>query len=530
MVVRVRVLGPVEVATDAGVTHLGARSKALVAALAARRGESLSTERLADAIWPGEAPSDPAGAIQTLVSRLRSSTSAEIVETVGNGYRMNPDTVDLDADHFDRLLSDATVRSPDEALELLDEALSLWRGDAFADASIADLTDDEARRLDELHLVAQERRFRRLVELGRSDEAVGPLEAFVSRHPLRERAVGLLLEALARTGRDTDALRRYAEHQSRLAEETGLEPSTELQELELAILTRSLDPVDAPSGPPPSLTFPLVLRTATVERRPGEQVTWARLGAGPGLMYLPGWISSLEAFADGSDPRSLVVASLAEHFEVTLFDRYGTGMSRAHGPVDTSLDASSDEVRVLLGLSGGPMTLFASSASGPVAIAASAANPAVSSLVLLCTFASGPTVFHNETAVDSLLGLVRSSWGMGSRVLANLILPGVDAPSADAFARFQRRTTTTEVAAGLLEQMLRADTSHLLADITQPVLIMHYRQDPAIPFEGARQLARALPNAELVTLDGPYHVPPAAHVESIIKQTIEFIQRSMQVG
>lgn len=525
MAVRVRVLGPVEVATDSGVANLGSRTKALVAGLAARRGEAVSTERLAEAIWGNEPPSDPPGAIQTLVSRLRSSTSSNVVETAGNGYRMDPDAVAIDSVLFERQLSKASELAPAEALALLDEALALWRGDAFADASIADLTDDEARRLDELHLVAHERRFRRLLECGRAEEAVGPLEAFVARHPLRERAVGLLLEALARSGRDTDALRRYAEHRSRLADETGLEPSAELQELEFAILTRSLDPKVAPAGTPPKVAFPLVLRTATTERRPGEAIAWANLGSGPPLMYLPGWISSLEAFADGSDPRSLIVASLAEHFEVTLFDRYGTGMSRTNGVVDTSLAASADEVRTLLDRSPRPMTLFASSASGPVAIAAAAANPAVSSLVLLCTFASGPTVFRNESATESLLGLVRSSWGMGSRVLANLILPGVDAASADAFARFQRRTTTTDVAAGYLEQMMRAETSHLLANVTQPTLIMHYRQDPAIPFEGARQLARGLPNAELVTLDGPYHVPPAAHIESITKQTTDFIER-----
>ena len=54
----------------------------------------------------------------------------------------------------------------------------------------------EASRLEELRLVASERRLRRLVELGRLDEAISGLEAFVVDHPLRERALGALMEAL----------------------------------------------------------------------------------------------------------------------------------------------------------------------------------------------------------------------------------------------------------------------------------------------------------------------------------------------
>lgn len=520
---RVRVLGPVEVLDAEAPVNLGARTRRLVAALAARSGRTVSVEALVDELWPDGAPANPTGALQTLVSRLRSTAGPDLVTTAGGGYRLGVDPDDLDASRFQRLVDESASAPADRALALLDEATALWNGDAaFAEAWDVEAVHTEALRLEELRLVAEERRMRRLLELGRDEEAVGGLEAFVSRYPLRERALGLLMEALARTGRQTEALRRYAQHREWLAEETGLEPSAELQEVERVVLAGDLAAAPAPPGTGPSVELPLPVRPRSVERRRGEPIVHTTFGEGPRLIYLPGWLSSLEAFSDGSDPRTPVVARLARDFTVTVYDRFGTGMSSADGAVDTSFEPSVEEVLALLDEVGDDVTLFASSASGPIAIAAAARSPRVSRLVLLCTFASGPALFRKQEATASLLALVRSSWGMGSRVIANLIVPGLDAITSHEFARFQRRTAGAEVAAGYLEQMLGADVSHLLGQVTQPALVMHYTKDPAVPFGGARQLSLGLPSSELVSLEGPYHVPPPDHVERIVSAVVAF--------
>ena len=134
------------------------------------------------------------------------------------------------------------------------------------------------------------------------------------------------------------------------------------------------------------------------------------------------------------------------------------------------------------------VTLFASSCSSPVGVVAASRDTRVERLVVLYGFACGPAVFHNRAVADSMLSMVRSGWGLGSRVLANLLLPdGADEP---AFARFQRRAATPEVAAGFLGQMYSADVSGLLATVRQPALIIHYREDRGHP--GGRR-ARAGP-------------------------------------
>lgn len=64
----------------------------------------------------------------------------------------------------------------------------------------------DSRRLDELRLVAVERRAEARVAQGRPAAAVPDLERLLHDHPLREGAVRLLALALYRAGRQADAL------------------------------------------------------------------------------------------------------------------------------------------------------------------------------------------------------------------------------------------------------------------------------------------------------------------------------------
>ena len=520
----VRVLGAIEVTTGDGSIPLAGRQAALLAALAARPGALVATDALVEDLWPGDRrPDDPANTLQGLVSRLRARAGADLIETRSSGYRLGAAPETVDSVHFETLLRRAENALPHVALDLLDEALGLWRGRAFGEHADLGSVRAEATRLEELRLVAAERRFRRLLDVGRIDDAITGLEPFVIEQPLRERALACLMEALARAGRSTEALRRLAAYRSGLAEESGLVPSVELADLELSILTGALDRPAERAGVPPAprpAERPFRMKLGSFERSPGERVTFGELGRGQLVVFLPGWVSRLDEYGSGADPRGRLVAGLADHLRVVAYDRYGTGLSA--GPVaDFSLEASVDELIALLDvLDEKAVTLFASSCSSPAAIVAAARDPRVSRLVVFCGFACGPEVFHNRAVVDSMLALVRAGWGMGSRVLANLLLP--DRGDEASFARFQRRAATPEVAAGFLGQMYSADVSELLGQVQQPALIIHYRDDPAIPVSGGHELARGLPHAELVLLDGAYHLPAAADVDQIVETVVAF--------
>ncbi|MEN6560148.1 MAG: alpha/beta hydrolase [Acidobacteriota bacterium] len=59
--------------------------------------------------------------------------------------------------------------------------------------------------------------------------------------------------------------------------------------------------------------------------------------------------------------------------------------------------------------------------------------------------------------------------------------------------------------------------------ITAPTLILHAADDPAPPIEGARQVARRIPNSRLVVLDGGHFL--LRHGPEILSRTGEFVNK-----
>ena len=116
---------------------------------------------------------------------------------------------DVDTGRFESLVRDAATADAAEAVALLDEALGLWRGPAFAEHADVACIAPEARRLEELRRSAFESRACALLRAGRVDESVAAAEALATAEPLREGAWTQLIEGLAAQGRTADALRAF---------------------------------------------------------------------------------------------------------------------------------------------------------------------------------------------------------------------------------------------------------------------------------------------------------------------------------
>ena len=99
-------------------------------------------------------------------------------------------------------------------------------------------------RLNELRLVAAERRAELLLTAGLVEEAVATLQAFVAEHPEREQARGLFMQALYQAGRHTEALATFRSWRRYLAEELGLDPSPALRRIEQDILRHTASAPD----------------------------------------------------------------------------------------------------------------------------------------------------------------------------------------------------------------------------------------------------------------------------------------------
>ncbi|MDQ4068267.1 MAG: AAA family ATPase, partial [Actinomycetota bacterium] len=128
------------------------------------------------------------------------------------------------------------ANDPRRAVQLLDTALSLWRGPPLADFTFDEFAQPEIRRLEEARLVALEDRTDARLALGEHAEVVAPLRALIGEHPLRERLWGQLMLALYRCGRQAESLRAFSELRRCLDDELGIAPSPALRRLEEAVL------------------------------------------------------------------------------------------------------------------------------------------------------------------------------------------------------------------------------------------------------------------------------------------------------
>ncbi|HEX6255580.1 MAG TPA: BTAD domain-containing putative transcriptional regulator [Euzebyales bacterium] len=255
--VRVRVLGTLEIVGDDGasIALASPNLRRLLAGLVLNAGTVVSVDRLADIVWGDDPPTNTTGAVQTLVSRLRSrlpqnDTHVPQIVTRAPGYVLDLADQTLDATVFAGLVERAQAAGADAATVagLLDEALALWRGDAYAEFRDEPFARAEAARLTELRAAALEDRAEAALAQGDTDGAIARLELLTREHPLRERPHAQLMIALYRAGRHADALAVYRRYRSVLDEELGLEPSAELQHVERQILRA--DPDLGGAGPP----------------------------------------------------------------------------------------------------------------------------------------------------------------------------------------------------------------------------------------------------------------------------------------
>jgi len=240
---RFDILGPTRIRLDGGrvVVVGGQGMRALLVMLLLDVGKVVTTERLIDGLYGDDPPANAANALQSQVSRLRRALGAqEVIEFHPAGYRLAAGADAVDAHRFEGLVAEGrrALASGEHALavELLSEALSLWRGPALADVGDSPFAQAPSARLERLRLDCVEDRVQAELELGRHRELVAELQGLTAAHPFRERLYGQLMRALYGSGRQAEALEVYEEARRILGEEFGVDPSAELAAVHLAVL------------------------------------------------------------------------------------------------------------------------------------------------------------------------------------------------------------------------------------------------------------------------------------------------------
>jgi DNA-binding SARP family transcriptional activator len=238
-------LGPFECRVGGEQVRLRSpNGRVLLATLLVEPGRLVPVVDLIEAIWGTRQPDDPRGALHVCLTRLRAGLAAvglpRLIVSEAGGYRVDVGPESVDVARFRCWLERATAAAAQAdgtgECTALTEALRMWRGDPFSDVPSDYLQRRYGLQLVEQRLHAVERRIERRLAASEHAEAVGELTELTAAYPLRERLWTQLMTALHAGGRRADALNAYHALRLRLADELGIEPSDELQQLYGTIL------------------------------------------------------------------------------------------------------------------------------------------------------------------------------------------------------------------------------------------------------------------------------------------------------
>ncbi|HJM89243.1 MAG TPA: alpha/beta fold hydrolase [Dehalococcoidia bacterium] len=235
----------------------------------------------------------------------------------------------------------------------------------------------------------------------------------------------------------------------------------------------------------------------------GVKIAYSAEGDGPLLVAPPGWITNL-----GREVPSTIRERLTQTHTVVSWDKQGCGLSE-RSTTEFSIERGVIEAKAVLDDLGADQADFLGiSQGGPIAVMFAAEHPErVGKLALYASFADGPTTYFKPAVRESMLAVVRSHWGIGSKVLTDMFTPGASLEEADKMAKHQRESASAEVAAGYLELAYSLDVTDAAKQVTTPTIVLHRRGDRAVPIAGGQQLAALIPGAHFVPLEGTWHVP-----------------------
>lgn len=240
---QLRLLGSVELVEANGTSvKLGRRQeRCVLGLLAMEAGRAVTLERLVQLVWQDDPPVSARASLHSHISRLRRRLSTFDIAIVskGSAYAVHADPLRIDVHLFTAKLVQAQQEpDPVTRVDLLTQALALWRGPLLADAADEHLRARLGAGLEDKYLLAHELLVDAELANGSYRQTAARLQELLTRYPGRERLAGQLIRARYQCGDVAGALAAYDTIRTYLAAELGLDPSTELTDLHQAILNR----------------------------------------------------------------------------------------------------------------------------------------------------------------------------------------------------------------------------------------------------------------------------------------------------
>lgn len=213
---------------------------------------------------------------------------------------------------------------------------------------------------------------------------------------------------------------------------------------------------------------------------------------------------------------------MGEVVTLVRYDGRGTGLSQ-RAVDDFSLEGHVRDLEAVVGQLDGPVALLGVFHSGPAAIAYAARHPErVSHLLLWCTYARGHDYWAANQS-EGLRALRQTDYRLFLRTAAHELIGWADDGQSDAFADLMMEAVEPERADELLAATREWDVSSTLPDVVTPTLVIHRRDLDWIGVDLSRDVAAAVPGAQLAQIDGDSPLPAAGPIDPAAGAVTEFM-------
>jgi pimeloyl-ACP methyl ester carboxylesterase/DNA-binding SARP family transcriptional activator len=264
----------------------------------------------------------------------------------------------------------------------------------------------------------------------------------------------------------------------------------------------------------------------------GVSLAYQVWGDGPAtIVAIPPMAQNIELMWERPEYRTML-DRLGTFARTVHFDKRGTGASDRTTRMPTT-DERVEDVQAVMDDAGIRRAhLLGVSEGGPVALAFAASYPQrVDGVVLV---SSGARIHGDETPEQVAAGrewnaAFAERWGTEESMTLDAFAPtlAADAGYRAWQPRYERQSASPAAVRELLAMMEVIDVRPLLSSIASPVLVLHRRDDLAIPIERSREVVAGLADARLVELDGVDHMPQAGDMHAWLDQVEAFTTGSV---
>jgi class 3 adenylate cyclase/pimeloyl-ACP methyl ester carboxylesterase len=247
----------------------------------------------------------------------------------------------------------------------------------------------------------------------------------------------------------------------------------------------------------------------------GVRLAYSSIGRGPPVVKTGHWMTHLEKDIDGPIWNSLY-SQIIDQNTLIRYDARGNGLSDWEvdeisfesfvQDLETVADAAGVKKFSLLGISQGCAISVAYAARHPERI---------SKLILYGGYSVGSNRIPDQSAAtkearSTMISLLRVGWGQENpafrQFFTTRFIPDATKEQADWFNELQRISTSPENAVRNFLANGEADVSDELSKIAAPTLVMHARDEVAIPLDRGRSLAAGIPGARFISLPSRNHL------------------------